>query len=194
MCTVSSILLSLPWRPNLECLFKFYSLIYVRLPLSLPCCMLYDHSLYDNWPYYSESRIWYKSSVSLKYAHGFVESPFCFGWSISGNSIEIVWFIMMTSSNGNIFGVTGHLCGEFTGHRWILHTKASDAERCCSFLICAWWNGWANNRKAGNLRRHRAHIDVIVMVNDISLRMVAGRLSIYYDIPSTFNSLRPSDA
>ena len=25
----------------------------------------------------------------------------------------------MTSSNGNIFRVTGHLCGEFTGHRWI---------------------------------------------------------------------------
>ena len=27
--------------------------------------------------------------------------------------------IMVTSSNGNIFRVTGHLCGEFTGHRWI---------------------------------------------------------------------------
>ena len=35
---------------------------------------------------------------------------------------------MMTSSNGNIFRVTGPVCGEFTGHRWILHTKASDAE------------------------------------------------------------------
>ena len=35
--------------------------------------------------------------------------------------------IMMTSSNGNIFRVTGHLCGEFTGHRWISFTKASDA-------------------------------------------------------------------
>ena len=35
---------------------------------------------------------------------------------------------MMTSSNGNIFRVTGPLCGEFTGHRWILLTKASDAE------------------------------------------------------------------
>ena len=35
---------------------------------------------------------------------------------------------MMTSSNGNIFRATGHLCGEFTGLRWIPHTKASDAE------------------------------------------------------------------
>ena len=35
---------------------------------------------------------------------------------------------MMTSSNGNIFRVTGPLCGEFTGHRWIPLTKASDSE------------------------------------------------------------------
>ena len=38
---------------------------------------------------------------------------------------------MMTSSNGNIFRVTGHLCGEFTGLRWIPRTKASDAELWC---------------------------------------------------------------
>ena len=30
-------------------------------------------------------------------------------------------------------------------------------------LICAWINGWVNNREAGDLRRHRAHYDVIVM-------------------------------
>ena len=35
---------------------------------------------------------------------------------------------MMTSSNGNIFRVAGPLCGEFTGHRWIPRTRASDAE------------------------------------------------------------------
>ena len=35
---------------------------------------------------------------------------------------------IMESSNGNIFRVTGHLCGEFTGHRWIPRTKAGDAE------------------------------------------------------------------
>ena len=29
-------------------------------------------------------------------------------------------------------------------------------------LICAWINGWVNNREAGDLRRHRAHYDVIV--------------------------------
>ena len=39
--------------------------------------------------------------------------------------------IMMTSSNGNVFRVTGHLCGEFTGPRWIPRTKASDVELWC---------------------------------------------------------------
>ena len=30
-------------------------------------------------------------------------------------------------------------------------------------LICAWINGWVNNSEAGDLRRQRAHFDVIVM-------------------------------
>ena len=53
--------------------------------------------------------------------------------------------IMMTSSNGNIFRVTGHLCGQFTDHRWIPHTKASDAELWCFSLICARINGGVNS-------------------------------------------------
>ena len=30
-------------------------------------------------------------------------------------------------------------------------------------LICVWINDWVNNREAGDLRRNRAHYDVIVM-------------------------------
>ena len=30
-------------------------------------------------------------------------------------------------------------------------------------FIGAWINGWVNTREAGELRRHRAHYDVIVM-------------------------------
>ena len=66
----------------------------------------------------------------------------------------------MTSSNENIFRVTGPLCGEFTGDRWIPLTKASDAELS---LICASINGWVNNREAGDVRRYRAHYDGIVV-------------------------------
>ena len=42
----------------------------------------------------------------------------------------------MTSSNRNIFRFIGLLCGEFTGHLWIPHAKASDAELWC-FLLSA---------------------------------------------------------
>ena len=31
-------------------------------------------------------------------------------------------------------------------------------------LICAWINGWVNNREAGDLRRHRAHYDLTIML------------------------------
>ena len=31
-------------------------------------------------------------------------------------------------------------------------------------LIYAWINGWRNNREAGDLRRHRGHYALIVMV------------------------------
>ena len=70
---------------------------------------------------------------------------------------------MMTPSNGNIFRVTVSLCEEFTGHRWILLTKAADAELWCFLWSAPWINDWVNNSEAGDLRRHRAHYDIIVM-------------------------------
>ena len=65
----------------------------------------------------------------------------------------------MTSSNGNIFRVTGHLCGEFTGYKgqWFGALIFS--------LICVWINGSKNNREAVDLRRFRAHYDAIVMLS-----------------------------
>ena len=30
-------------------------------------------------------------------------------------------------------------------------------------LICAWMRSWVNNREAGDLRRHHAHYDAIIM-------------------------------
>ena len=36
-------------------------------------------------------------------------------------------------------------------------------------LICVWINGWVNNGEAGDLRRNRAHYDVIVMKNILAM-------------------------
>ena len=60
----------------------------------------------------------------------------------------------MTSSNGNIFRVTGPLCGEFNGHQWSPLTKASDAELWCFlwFIKQSW--GWWFETPSRTLWRH----------------------------------------
>ena len=83
------------------------------------------------------------------------------------NYLSILWLKLimiiyvkntMTSSNGNIFQVTGLLCGEFTGHRCI------PLKRPVIFsLIGDCTNGWANNPDAGDWRRHCFHYDVSVI-------------------------------
>ena len=63
---------------------------------------------------------------------------------------------MMTSSNGNIFRVTGPLCGEFTGPGDFPVQRPVTRSFDVFFDLCL-NNGWVNNREAG------AHYDVIVM-------------------------------
>ena len=50
-------------------------------------------------------------------------------------------------------------------HRWPVNSPHKGKWRAALMfsLICAWINGWINNREAGDLRRHRAHYDVTVM-------------------------------
>ena len=51
-------------------------------------------------------------------------------------------------------------------------------------LICIWINGWVNNREAGDLRRYRAHYDVIVMFFFIfrsrSIRLIV-QIGVWWD-------------
>ena len=68
----------------------------------------------------------YKDKMKLSIVSNI--SPFIASYVLSCSTTQI---FMMTSSNGNIFRVTGLLCGEFTGRRCIPHTKASDAELWC---------------------------------------------------------------
>ena len=71
---------------------------------------------------------------------------------------------MMTSSIGNVFRVTGPLCGEFTGPgEFPTQRPVTRSEALMFSLICVWINGWVNNREAGDLRCNRGHYDVTVM-------------------------------
>ena len=72
----------------------------------------------------------------------------------------VIIFFTMTSSNWDIFRVTG-LCegnspvtDEFPSQRLV--TWRFD-------VFFAWTNGWVNNRDAGDLRCHRTHYDVTVV-------------------------------
>ena len=86
---------------------------------------------------------------------------------------------MVTSSNGNIFRFTGHLCGEFTGPRWIPHTKASDADfdvyfdlRLNKRLSKQSW-GWWFETPSRPLWRHRNDINwwwlIMTQSNDANI-------------------------
>ena len=59
-------------------------------------------------------------------------------------------------------------------------------------LICTWINGWVNNGEAGDLRRHRAHYDVIVMGYYIrlgSIRVIQWQLSFKFSSTRLMQSL-----
>ena len=71
-------------------------------------------------------------------------------------------FSMMTSSNGNLFRLTGPLWGKPPVTGGFPH-KGQYRGALVFSLFCAWTNSWANNREAGDLRRHRAHHDVTVI-------------------------------
>ena len=77
--------------------------------------------------------------------------------------VLLILHIIMTLSNGNIFRITGQLCGKI--HRSPMNSPHKGQWRGALMfsLICARIDGWVNNGEAGDLRRHRVIYDVIVM-------------------------------
>ena len=77
----------------------------------------------------------------------------------------------MTSSNGNIFRVTGHLCGEFTGLRWIPPQRPVTRSFDVFFDLCpnkqlskhSW--GWWFETPSGSLWRHSNGKTSVFLVN-----------------------------
>ena len=73
---------------------------------------------------------------------------------------------MITSSNGNIFRVTGLLCWEFTGHQGIPLTKASNAEVDVFFdlhLNRQSW-GWWFETPSLPFWRHRNEYNITMVI------------------------------
>ena len=132
----------------------------------------------------------------IKLIHDLMMSPIIFN-KICHHKVAILnhvtWYIMMwmsihlaimmMSSNGNIFCITGPLCGEFTGHRWIHLTKASDAELWCFFYLCL------NKQLSKPSGYHHAHYDVTVMTGSVIISCIvslsASLLKCHARLPST---------
>ena len=78
----------------------------------------------------------------------------------AGASTGPVGHHMMTSSNGNIFRVTGPLCVSPVNS-----PQRGQWHRALIFsLICAWINGSVNNREAGESSAYRSYDDDVIMV------------------------------
>ena len=63
---------------------------------------------------------------------------------------------------------------EFIMNDYITTTKQSTTKPCAYFLgytVCAWIYGWLNSREAGDLRCHRVHYVVTVVILSNSLRL-----------------------
>ena len=70
---------------------------------------------------------------------------------------------MMTTSNGNIFRVTGHLCGEFTSPGEF-PTQRPVTQSFDVFFDLRLNKRLSKQREAGDLRHYRGHYDIIVML------------------------------
>ena len=70
---------------------------------------------------------------------------------------------MMTSSNRNIFRVTGFCAANNSPH------KGQWRGPLMFSFICVSINGWVNNHEAGDLRRYRAHYEVTIMTRRSSM-------------------------
>ena len=81
---------------------------------------------------------------------------------ICGNDLPVP--VSLNSSDG-VIDVWLMQTGVGHSHKLLLRTHWSQWLGALMFsLTCAWTNCWVNNRDSGELRRHRAHYDVTVMM------------------------------
>ena len=91
------------------------TIIHARIWI-LKCCLQNGGHFYrfqcDNY-HILITRLCFSTSIFQPNNYGFLHFS-SFGW-FAASTCVVKFYIMMTSSNGNIFRVTGPLCGEFTG-------------------------------------------------------------------------------
>ena len=119
--------------------------------------------VWSSWTKWTKVVLMTLYGQQLKFMNAFMDTHatllHCDQWTTAVTGIKDD--TMMTSSNGKSFRITGPLCGEFTGHRWIPLTKASHAELWCLFLSARLYKrlskqswGWWFETPSRSLWRH----------------------------------------
>ena len=89
-----------------------------------------------------------------------------YGINILNLNKPLIWFLLGFSHDDVIKWKHGPRYWSFKWgiHRWPVNSprKGQWSEALMFSLIFAWINFWVNNREVGDLRRHRAHYDVIL--------------------------------
>ena len=109
-------------------------------------CVLLDNAFY----WISNLPLWYCVQITMSVLTRYKPH-------IDNHRIQVEHIHILSSSNGNIFRVTGPLRGKSQV------TGGFPSQRPMTQSFDVWTNGWANNWDAGDLRHHNAHYDDTVM-------------------------------
>ena len=131
--TQTSNVSTLNWSPLCDisrCDLNYQFLWYFRVSYQNECCVVIRHTC----------PMPFSCLYSSELVHIYWNNHIIF--SVSANKVMLGLCVKVSASKPNHFKHddvikwnnfrdTGHLCGEFTGHRWIPRTKASDVELWC---------------------------------------------------------------
>ena len=159
-----------------------HRIAYACTPLCMAC--LYHFAIsFDKSVYSGISLLWYQcmaewfidhtcyiaTTVGKQYIDVYLWIPFVqvtnyVRYDLTHNPCQVYIFFHHDDINKwKHFRFTGPLWGESISHRWIPVTRGQWHGALLFYLICAWTNGWENDRDVSDLRRHGAHYDVTVV-------------------------------
>ena len=118
--------------------------------------VLHRHVSYDNKPYFCTFAF-----ISF-FPHGWLN--LWTAYYVHGDLNLIIWNLSWWRHQIETFSVLLALCAGKSPVNGEFPHKGQWREALRFSLICAWTNGWVNNRYAGDLRRHRPHYNATVIM------------------------------
>ena len=143
---------------------KVVRLFHHMLQLNLICLVWYE--MYMTIRYVVIFETWLRSTITKVNNETYKPLPIVRNWSCAHSMRKIAqlkdFYHMMTSWNGKFTVLLAFVRGIYRSP-----VNSPYKGQWCGALMCSligvWIYGWVNNREAGDLKRYRAHYDVMVM-------------------------------